>query len=64
MSFIVYRDFAVVADEDERCAAMVNVPFNPRTGARQWPPDGAKRVVGQRVDWPVAADEKFRRWLA
>ncbi|WP_369687840.1 DUF6192 family protein [Streptomyces sp. CAI-17] len=40
---------------------MANVPFNPRTGERQWPPDGAKRVVGQRVDWLAAADEKFRR---
>ncbi|MFH9969190.1 DUF6192 family protein [Streptomyces mirabilis] len=28
---------------------MEDAPFNPRTGARQWTPDGAKRVVGQRV---------------
>ncbi|MFD3363232.1 DUF6192 family protein [Streptomyces albidoflavus] len=52
---------AAVGDEDERWAAIANVPFNPRTGERQWPPDGAKRVVGQRVDWLAAADEKFRR---
>ncbi|MFH8289313.1 DUF6192 family protein [Streptomyces sp. NPDC018059] len=28
------------------------------TGVRQWTPDGAKRVVGQRVDRPVTLDEK------
>ncbi|MGW6793665.1 DUF6192 family protein [Streptomyces chartreusis] len=29
-------------------------------GARQWTPDGAKRVVGQRVDRPVTVDEKVQ----
>ncbi|MFI6014077.1 DUF6192 family protein [Streptomyces sp. NPDC051243] len=35
-------------------------PFNPRTGARQWTPDGAKRVVGQRADRPFTVDEKVQ----
>ncbi|MEV5546463.1 DUF6192 family protein [Streptomyces sp. NPDC052309] len=39
---------------------MEDAPFNPRTGARQWTPDGAKRVVGQRVDRPVTVDEKVQ----
>ncbi|WP_267890792.1 DUF6192 family protein [Streptomyces sp. MMG1533] len=47
-------------DEDERWAAIEDAPFNPRTGARQWTPDGAKRVVGQRVDRPVTVDEKVQ----
>ncbi|MCX5247185.1 DUF6192 family protein [Streptomyces sp. NBC_00201] len=36
------------------------MPFNPSTGARQWTPDGAKRVDGQRVDRPVTVDEKVQ----
>ncbi|MER7322434.1 hypothetical protein ABZ649_15695 [Streptomyces albidoflavus] len=29
------------------------MPFNPRTGERQWPPDGAKRVVAsESTGWP------------
>lgn len=47
-------------DEDERWAAIEDAPFNPRTGARQWTPDGAKRVVGQRVERPVTVDEKVQ----
>ncbi|MFE2332155.1 DUF6192 family protein [Streptomyces coelicoflavus] len=39
---------------------MEDAPFHPRTGARQWTPDGAKRVDGQRVDRPVAVDEKVQ----
>ncbi|MFF1378769.1 DUF6192 family protein [Streptomyces sp. NPDC058308] len=49
---------ASVADEDERWAAIEDAPFNPRTGTRQWKPDGAQRVVGQRIDRPVTLDEK------
>lgn len=37
----------------ERRAAIEDAPLNPRTGARQWTPDGVKRVVGQRVERPV-----------
>ncbi|GHE75746.1 hypothetical protein GCM10018785_50100 [Streptomyces longispororuber] len=58
VSFTVHRILASVADEAERWAAIEDAPFNPRTGARQWTPDGAKRVVGQRVDRPVTVDEK------
>ncbi|MFF4041188.1 DUF6192 family protein [Streptomyces sp. NPDC001816] len=32
-------------------AAIEDAPYNQRTGAKLWMPDGAKRVVGQRVDW-------------
>jgi hypothetical protein len=60
VSFTVHRILASVADEDERWAAIEDAPFNPRTGARQWTPDGAKRVVGQRVDRPVTVDEKVQ----
>ncbi|MEU0948693.1 DUF6192 family protein [Streptomyces canus] len=48
VSFTVHRILASVVDEDERWAAIEDAPFNPRTGARQWTPDGAKRIVGQR----------------
>jgi hypothetical protein len=60
LSFTVHRILASVVDEDERWAAIEDAPFNPRTGARQWTPDGAKRVVGQRVDRPVTVDEKVQ----
>ncbi|MFK0113917.1 DUF6192 family protein [Streptomyces sp. NPDC091217] len=60
VSFTVHRILASVADEEERWAAIEDAPFNPRTGARQWTPDGAKRVVGQRVDRPVTVDEKVQ----
>ncbi|WP_309141858.1 DUF6192 family protein [Streptomyces griseicoloratus] len=60
MSFTVHRVLASVVDEGERWAAIEDAPFNPRTGARQWTPDGAKRVVGQRVDRPVTVDEKVQ----
>ncbi|WP_413813153.1 DUF6192 family protein [Streptomyces sp. OE57] len=29
-------------------------PFNQRTSQRRWTHDSAKRLVGQRVDRPVA----------
>ncbi|WP_189554252.1 DUF6192 family protein [Streptomyces lavendofoliae] len=60
VSFTVHRILASVVDEDERWAAIEDAPFNPRTGARQWTPDGAKRVVGQRVERPVTVDEKVQ----
>ncbi|MER5757415.1 DUF6192 family protein [Streptomyces sp. NPDC002088] len=60
VSFTVHRILASVVDEDERWAAIEDAPFNPRTGARQWTPDGAKRVVGQWVDRPVTVDEKVQ----
>jgi uncharacterized protein DUF6192 len=60
VSFTVHRVLASVVDEAERWAAMEDAPFNPRTGARQWTPDGAKRLVGQRVERPVTVDEKVQ----
>ncbi|WP_020124000.1 DUF6192 family protein [Streptomyces canus] len=57
MSFTVHRILASVVDEDERWAAIEEAPFNPRTGARQWTPDGAKRVVGQRVSGDETGQE-------
>nr|WP_240468434.1 DUF6192 family protein [Streptomyces dangxiongensis] len=41
VSFTVHRILASVVDEDERWAAIEDAPLNPRTGARQWTPDGA-----------------------
>ncbi|CAM5231228.1 hypothetical protein SSPIM334S_04535 [Streptomyces spiroverticillatus] len=58
VSFTVHRTLASVADEAERRAAVQDAPFNPRTGGRQWTPDGAKRVVGKRVDQPATGDEQ------
>jgi hypothetical protein len=58
ISFSVYRVLASVRDDDERFACLDDPPFNERTGQRKWTPDGAKRVVGQRVDKPVTVDEK------
>ncbi|MFJ9968338.1 DUF6192 family protein [Streptomyces avermitilis] len=43
MSFTVHRILASVVDEYERWAAIEDAPFNPRSGARQWTPNGAKR---------------------
>ncbi|MDL2082154.1 DUF6192 family protein [Streptomyces sp. GXMU-J15] len=60
VSFTVHRILASVVDEAERWAAIEDAPFNPRTGARQWTPDGAKRLVGQRVERPVTVDEKVQ----
>ncbi|MFF4309677.1 DUF6192 family protein [Streptomyces sp. NPDC001507] len=60
VSYTVHRILASVVDDDERWAAIEDAPFNPRTGARQWTPDGAKRVVGQRVERPVTVDEKVQ----
>ncbi|MET7938050.1 DUF6192 family protein [Streptomyces sp. NPDC005322] len=60
VSFTVHRILASVANEAERWAAIEDAPFNPRTGKRQWTPDAAKRVVGQRVDRPVTVDEKVQ----
>ncbi|MFF2385790.1 DUF6192 family protein [Streptomyces sp. NPDC058108] len=60
VSFTLHRNLASVADEDELWAAIEDVLFNARTGARQWTPGGAKRVVGQRVERPVTVDEKVQ----
>jgi hypothetical protein len=60
VSFTVHRILASAVDEEERWAAIEDAPFNPRTGARQWTPDRAKRVVGQRVERPVTVDEKVQ----
>ncbi|GGJ71444.1 hypothetical protein GCM10010121_097590 [Streptomyces brasiliensis] len=60
VSFTVHRILASVSDDAERWAAIEDPPFNPRTGARQWTPDGAKRLVGQRVERPVTLDEKVQ----
>ncbi|WP_283779175.1 DUF6192 family protein [Streptomyces durmitorensis] len=39
---------------------MEDPPFNQRTGRRGWTNDGAKRLVGQRVDTPVSVEEKVQ----
>ncbi|MGW7314720.1 DUF6192 family protein [Streptomyces sp. NPDC054865] len=60
VSFTVHRVLASISEEKERWAAIEDAPFNPRTGRRQWTPDAAKRLVGQRVDRPVTVEEKIR----
>lgn len=58
VSFTVHRILATIAEDAERWAAMEDAPFNQRTAWRQWTPDAAKRLVGQRVDRPVTVEEK------
>ncbi|MGW1077065.1 DUF6192 family protein [Streptomyces sp. NPDC002537] len=58
VSFTVHRVLASIQDDGERWASIDDVPFNQRTGRRQWTPDAAKRLVGQRVDRPVTVEEK------
>ncbi|KJY41437.1 hypothetical protein VR41_12600 [Streptomyces sp. NRRL B-1568] len=58
VSFTVHRILATIPDDAERWAAIEDAPFNQRTGRRQWTPDAAKRLVGQRVDRPVTVKEK------
>ncbi|WP_225826247.1 DUF6192 family protein [Streptomyces naphthomycinicus] len=60
ISFSVYRILASVRDDAERWASLDDPPFNERTGQRKWTPDGAKRLVGQRVDRPVTTEEKVQ----
>ncbi|CAM5554300.1 RacO protein OS=Streptomyces fumanus OX=67302 GN=GCM10018772_61460 PE=4 SV=1 [Streptomyces fumanus] len=60
VSFTVHKILASIQDEDERWAAIEDAPFNSRSGKRQWTPDAAKRLVGQRVDWPVTVEEKVQ----
>ncbi|WP_405673692.1 DUF6192 family protein [Streptomyces sp. NBC_01530] len=60
VSFTVHRILASVEDQEERWAAIEELPRNPRTGERRWTPDAAKRLVGQRVERPVTAEEKIR----
>lgn len=58
VSYTVHRILNAITVDEERWAAIEDVPFNQRTGKRQWTPDAAKRLVGQRVDRPVTVDEK------
>jgi Family of unknown function (DUF6192) len=60
VAYGVHRILASIGDEKERWAAMDDPPFNARTGERRWTQDGAKRLVGRRVDRPVTVDEKVR----
>ncbi|MFI0714440.1 DUF6192 family protein [Streptomyces inhibens] len=55
-----------------RASTSDDVPFNQRTGQRRWPPDTAKRLVGQRVECrPVTVENRAKavtphrnRWRA
>jgi hypothetical protein len=57
--FSIHRILASISDDAERWAAIEDPPFN-RTGQRRWSQDGAKRMVGQRVERPVTVDEKVQ----
>ncbi len=59
VAFSVHRILASISDQDERWAQIEDPPFN-RSGRRGWTTDGAKRLVGQRVDRPVSVEEKVR----
>ncbi|MEV0052477.1 DUF6192 family protein [Saccharopolyspora shandongensis] len=60
VSFTVHRILCSITDDAEWWAAIEDTPFNQRTGARQWTPDAAKRLVGQRVERPVTVEEKVQ----
>ncbi|WP_079408291.1 DUF6192 family protein [Streptomyces sp. 3211] len=59
VAFSVHRILASISDQEERWAQIQDPPFN-RSGQRGWTTDGAKRLVGQRVDRPVSVEEKVR----
>ncbi|MFE2530155.1 DUF6192 family protein [Streptomyces sp. NPDC059382] len=59
VAFSVHRVLASISEEDERWAQIEDPPFN-RSGQRWWTIDGAKRLVGQRVDRPVSVEEKVQ----
>jgi hypothetical protein len=56
----VHRILADISDESERFTAITQPPVHPRTGRREWTLDGARRVVGERVDHPVSVQEKVQ----
>jgi len=58
VAFGIHRILASISDERRRWAAIGDPPFNQRTGQRRWTYDGAKRLVGQRVEHPVTVEEK------
>ncbi|WP_241265670.1 DUF6192 family protein [Streptomyces boncukensis] len=60
VSFTSHRILASISDDAERWAQILDPPFNPRTGARRWSADGAKRLVGHRVDRPTTVEEKVQ----
>ncbi|MFD3548997.1 DUF6192 family protein [Streptomyces sp. NPDC058655] len=60
ISFTVHRILGSVVGEAERWASLDDPPFNERSGRRQWTPDGAKRLLGHKVDIPVTVEEKIR----
>lgn len=60
VGFTVHRTLAAIPNARRRWAAIADPPPHPRTGARAWTQDAARRVVGQQVDHPVTAAEKAR----
>lgn len=60
VSFTVHRTLASIPSDRKRWAAIGDPPPHPRTGARVWTQDAARRVVGQQVDHPVTTAEKVR----
>lgn len=60
VSFTVHRTLASIPADRKRWAAIADPPAHPRTGARVWTQDAARRVVGQQVDHPVTTAEKVR----
>ena len=60
VSYTVHRTLASIPSDRKRWAAIADPPPHPRTGARVWTQDAARRVVGQQVDHPVTTAEKVR----
>jgi len=58
VSHNVHLILSSIEDEQRRWALIADPPVDPRTGARRWTTDLAKRAVGQRVNTPVTVVEK------
>lgn len=60
VSYAVHAILASIPDDTERWRRITEPPRNDRTGRSEWTEDGAKRIVGQKVNHPVSVTEKVR----
>jgi Family of unknown function (DUF6192) len=60
VSYAVHTILASIVDDEQRWRQITEPPLVERTGLREWTEDGAKRIVGQKVNHPVTVLEKVR----
>ncbi|MFI7443199.1 DUF6192 family protein [Nonomuraea indica] len=60
VSYAVHKILASIEDDEQRWQQILNPPLNERTGRKEWTEDGAKRIVGQKVNHPVTVVEKVQ----